>query len=91
MGPGGAKFLDEADLAEAYAIKLESLRDLIEVYDREVAMLDGKIAEWLKDDVGYWAIQAIPGSVRSWPPSSWLRSATSPGLLAPSSCARGAG
>ena len=24
-------------------------------------MLDGKIADWLKDDIGYWAIQAIPG------------------------------
>src|ERR1700737_3098459 len=40
---------------------MESLRDLIEVYDREVAMLDRKIADWLKDDLGYWAIQAIPG------------------------------
>jgi transposase len=60
-GPGGSKFLDEAPLADAYAVKVESLRDLIEVYDREVAMLDREIAEWLKDDVGYRAIQAIPG------------------------------
>jgi transposase len=60
-GPGGAKFLDEVNVADAYAIRLESLRDLIEAYDREVAMLDRRIAEWLKDDVGYWAIQAIPG------------------------------
>lgn len=60
-GPGGAKFLNEVSLGEAYAVRIESLRDLIEVYDREVTMLDGKIADWLKDDIGYWAIQAIPG------------------------------
>jgi transposase len=60
-GPGGARFLDEVCLGEAYGIKVESLRDLIEVYDREVTMLDRHIAHWLKDDIGYWAIQAIPG------------------------------
>lgn len=24
-------------------------------------MLDRKIAEWLKDDLGYWTIKTIPG------------------------------
>lgn len=60
-GPAGARFLDEVEVADAYGIRIESLRDLIEVYDREIAMLDRHIASWLKDDVGYWAIQAIPG------------------------------
>jgi transposase len=60
-GPSGTKFLNEVPLADAYAVKVESLRDLIEIYDREVAMLERKIADWLKDDLGYWAIQAIPG------------------------------
>jgi transposase len=60
-GPGGAKFLDEVSMGDAYTVRLESLRDLIEVYDREVSMLDRRIAGWLKDDLGYWAIQAIPG------------------------------
>ena len=60
-GPGGARFLDEITLGDAYAIRLESLRDLIEAYDKEVVMLDRKIAERLNDDVGYRAIQVIPG------------------------------
>jgi Transposase IS116/IS110/IS902 family len=60
-GPSGTKFLNEVPLADAYAVKVESLRDLIDIYDREVAMLERKIADWLKDDLGYWAIQAIPG------------------------------
>ena len=31
--------------ADAYAVRVESLRELIEVYDREVAMFEGKIHE----------------------------------------------
>ena len=60
-GPGGAKFLNEASLADAYRVRVESLRELIAVYDRQVTMFDRKIAAWLKDDAGYRAIQAIPG------------------------------
>src|SRR6266542_148453 len=39
----GEAQLDEIQLAEAYTIRVESLRDLIEVYDREVAMLEQQI------------------------------------------------
>src|SRR6266699_3851794 len=53
--------LDTMALGEAYTIRVESLRDLIEVYDREVAMLETKIRERLRGDRGYRAIQAING------------------------------
>ena len=40
FGPVGQVFLDQAPLDEAYAIRVESLRDLIEIHDREIAMLE---------------------------------------------------
>jgi transposase len=53
--------LDEMRLGDAYAIRVESLRDLIEVHDREVAMLERNIHQRLREDTGYRAIQAING------------------------------
>jgi transposase len=53
--------LDDMALGEAYTIRVESLRDLIEVYDREVAMLERNIHQRLRGDTGYRAIQAING------------------------------
>jgi transposase len=61
FGSGGQRLLDQAPLAKAYEIRLESLRDLIEVYDREVAMLDSELAGCFADHVGYRAIQALKG------------------------------
>jgi transposase len=61
FGVGGQKLLSSVPLGKAYAIRVESIRDLIEVYDRELKMLSERIAELLKDDAGYHAIQAIPG------------------------------
>jgi transposase len=61
FGPGGQKLLDEMPLDRAYAIRVESLRDLIEVYDREVAMLEREIHRELDGHVGYHAIQALDG------------------------------
>jgi transposase len=61
FGPGGQRFLDEVPLDKAYAIRVESLRDLLEVYDREIAMLEPEIHRWLRDDAGYRAIQSIHG------------------------------
>ncbi|MGH7394597.1 MAG: IS110 family transposase [Candidatus Methylomirabilales bacterium] len=58
---GGQELLDHVPLGRAYAIRVESLRDLIEVYDREVAMLEGNISGVLADHQGYRAIQALPG------------------------------
>jgi transposase len=61
FGPGGQRFLDEVPLDRPYSIRVESLRDLIEIYDREVAMVVREIHTRLCDDNGYWAIQAING------------------------------
>jgi transposase len=55
--------LDEMPLGDVYMVRVESLRDLIEVYDREVAMLERKIRERLHDHPGYRAIQVICRSV----------------------------
>jgi transposase len=48
-------------LGDNYTIRVESLRDLIEVCDREVAMLEGQIHRQLRDHRGYRAIHAING------------------------------
>lgn len=63
FGPGGQAQLDSLgpELPMNYVTRIESLRDLIELYDREVAMLERDIHRQLKDDPGYKAIQKIPG------------------------------
>jgi len=60
-GPSGTAQLDALELPAAYALRLKSLRHLIEIYDREVEMLDRTIHRQLKDDPGYKAIQQIEG------------------------------
>ena len=40
-GPSGTAQLDNLDLPEAYTVRIESLRDLLEIYDREITMVDG--------------------------------------------------
>ena len=61
FGVAGQALLDEVPLAPAYTIRVESLRDLIEVYDREVAMADGEVRAALQGHAGWAAVQAIPG------------------------------
>lgn len=61
FGPGGQVLLDEMVLGRAYGIRMESLRDLMEVYDREVVMIESEVRRQLKDHRGYRAIQAIDG------------------------------
>jgi transposase len=65
FGPAGQRLLDEMELAHAYTVRVESLRELIEVYDREVVMLERKIHDRLRDDRGYQAIQALDGVGRT--------------------------
>jgi transposase len=65
FGPEGQRFLDEMSLDDGYAMRVESLRDLIEFYDREIAMVEPEIHRWLRDDAGYRAIQAIHGVGRT--------------------------
>ena len=61
FGVGGNKLLDACHLANAYRIRVQSLRDLIELFDREVAMLEGEVAHQLADHAGYKAIPQITG------------------------------
>jgi transposase len=61
FGPGGTAQLDALDLPAGYAWRLTSLRDLVTVYDKEVARLDKTIAAQLRNHRGYRAIQAIDG------------------------------
>lgn len=60
-GPSGTAQLDGLDLPVAYTVRIESLRDLLEIYDREITMLDGHIHRELKDHPGYRAIVKLPG------------------------------
>ena len=61
FGLGGTAQLDALELPVAYELRLESLRDLIETYRREVEILDRRIHAHLRDHPGYRAIQAIQG------------------------------
>jgi len=61
FGVGGQRLLDEVQLGKAYRIRVESLRDLIEICDREIAMLEKETAPFFAGDLGYHAVQAIPG------------------------------
>ena len=63
-GAGNAQ-LDTMVMADSYTIRVESLRDLIEVYDHEVVMLERKIHAQLAHHPGYRAIQAINGVGRT--------------------------
>jgi hypothetical protein len=60
-GPAGFEYLNQIRLAEAYEIRLESLRDLIEVLDTEIRSLEAVTHRKLKDDHGYRTIQRLNG------------------------------
>ncbi len=65
FGPSGNAQLDTMALADPYVVRVESLRDLIELHDREVAMLERRIHAELRHHSGYNAIQAINGIGRT--------------------------
>ena len=58
---GGQRWLDELQLADVYTNRIESLRELIELNDREIEQSDARIHRRLKGDPGYEAIQQIAG------------------------------
>ena len=61
FGLAGQHLMDTVTLAHAYRVRVESLRDLIEACDREIAMLEKEVAPFFAGDLGYHAVQAIPG------------------------------
>ena len=60
-GPTGQAQLDRLELPEAYAMRLDSLRSLLDVYERAIAELDTHIHAQLKADPGYQALMTLPG------------------------------
>ncbi|MGH9268355.1 MAG: transposase, partial [Acidimicrobiales bacterium] len=61
FGVAGRALLDACELGRAYTTRVESLRDLIELFDREVGMLEGLVNRQLAGHPGYRAVQAIGG------------------------------
>src|SRR5438552_1803181 len=61
FGPAGNRQLDELELARNYALRVQSLRELITRYDQEVVMLERDIHQHLRSHRGYQAVQAING------------------------------
>ncbi len=57
----GKAWLDSLVLPKAYATRLDSLRDLVGAYDREIGIMERLIHQELRDHPGYQAIQAIDG------------------------------
>jgi transposase len=58
---GGNRQLDAMELAAPFAHRVRSLRELIAIYDREIATLERDIHQHLNHDRGYRAVQAING------------------------------
>jgi transposase len=58
-GPGGRQWLNELRLGDEYVNRIESLRDLIEGYDREVHDCDVRIYRRLKGHPGYEAVRGV--------------------------------
>ena len=61
FGPAGQRFLDEVPFDRAYALRVESLRELVDALDNEVTVFEREVHKLLKDDKGYRAVQAIDG------------------------------
>jgi transposase len=65
FGPAGQVQLDQAEFDGAYLHRVRSLRELIEVYDHEIAGLEREIHAHLRHHAGYQAVQAINGVGRT--------------------------
>ncbi len=61
FSPTGQILLDEMPFEGAYAIRVDSLRDLLEIYERELVMVEQALHRRLAGHKGYWAIQALNG------------------------------
>jgi transposase len=60
-GIAGGKYLDEVQLADGATVRVESIRDVITLLNREIDMLERRTHRELKDHPGYRAIQALDG------------------------------
>ncbi len=60
-GPIGQAQLDGLELPEAYALRLESLRQLLAPIEREITKIDAQLHHRLKGDLGYRSLVRLPG------------------------------
>ena len=89
-GPTGQAQLDRLELPEAYAMRLDSLRNLLDVYERGIAKIDAHIHRRAQGRPRLSGRSSrCPGSARSSRRSSWPRSVTSPASTRPRSSAAG--
>jgi transposase len=61
FGAAGTALLDRLELTPAAALRVASLRRLIETFDTEIDQFTRVTAARLHDDPGYRAVQTIPG------------------------------
>jgi transposase len=61
FGMAGNRALDEIPLSGVFALRVESLRDLLEIFERERQLVDQQLTRRLRGHAGYQAIQAIYG------------------------------
>lgn len=61
FGPGGQQRLDQMPFEGAYAMRVASLRKLLDVYAAELTVVEAELAARLDGHQGYQAIQAICG------------------------------
>ena len=61
FGPGSQELLGHMPFEGAYKLRVESLRGLLEVFDREVAMVEAEVHHQLAGHRGYRAVQALHG------------------------------
>jgi transposase len=61
FGPGGRRQLDAIPFDRPYALRVESLLELIDAFDKEVTLFEREVHKALRDDRGYRAVQAIDG------------------------------
>lgn len=61
FGVAGTALLDTCELGDAYATRVESLRQVMEVVEHQIKMTQQRVEARLADNPGYWAVQAIPG------------------------------
>jgi len=60
-GLSGSEWLDAVDLPAPYAFKVHGLLELIDTFGPQIDDYDHIIADWLRGDVGYHAIQHLNG------------------------------
>jgi transposase len=60
-GQTGRRWLDDLQLGDAYVERIESLRDLLELHERQIRACDAWTHRRLRGHPGYEAIQALRG------------------------------